>query len=161
LIGEYETLLVPVIQRHGGSIDKYLGDGIMASFGATRPSPTYAADALAAVQEILEVIDAWSRERAAAGEPAIQINAAVATGPVLFGVVGHESRLEYTVMGDPVNLAAKLEKHAKQEQSLAVTTAEAVRLARQQGWIPAATCELRLGRAVEGWGAAVDVVVLG
>jgi adenylate cyclase len=161
LIGEYEALLVPVVQRHGGSIDKYLGDGIMASFGATRPSSTYAADALAAVQEILEVTEAWSRERATAGEPPIQINAAVATGAVLFGVVGHESRLEYTVMGDPVNLAAKLEKHAKREQARAVATAEATRLAREQGWVPSAACELRPQRTVEGWDVAEDLVILG
>jgi adenylate cyclase len=161
LIGEYAALLVPVVQRHGGSIDKYLGDGIMASFGATRPSPTYAADALTAVQEILGVSEAWNQARAAAGEPAIEINAAVATGRVLFGVIGHESRLEYTVMGDPVNLAAKLEKHAKREQARAVATAEATQLARDQGWAPSAPCELRPGRAVEGWGATVDVVVLG
>jgi adenylate cyclase len=161
LIGEYAALLVPVVQMHGGSIDKYLGDGIMASFGATRPSPTYAADALTAVQEILAVSEAWNRARLAAGEPAIEINAAVATGPVLFGVIGHESRLEYTVMGDPVNLAAKLEKHAKREQARAVATAEAIGLARRQGWVPSAPCELRPGRVIEGWGAAVDVAVLG
>ena len=133
----------------------------MASFGATRASATYAADALTAVQEILEVTDAWSRERAATGEPAIEINAAVATGSVLFGVVGHESRLEYTVMGDPVNLAAKLEKHAKREQAHAVATAEATQLAREQRWVPFAPCELRPGRVVEGSGATVDVAVLG
>jgi adenylate cyclase len=97
----------------------------------------------------------------AAGAPPIEINAAVATGSVLFGVIGHESRLEYTVMGDPVNLAAKLEKHAKREQARAVTTAEAMQLACEQGWLPFAPRELRPGRAVEGWGAAVDVVVLG
>ena len=95
------------------------------------------------------------------GQPAIEINAAVATGAVLFGVVGHESRLQYTVVGDPVNLAAKLEKHAKREQARAVATAEATQLAREQGWVPSAPCELRPGRAVDGWGAAVDVVVLG
>jgi adenylate cyclase len=64
-------------------------------------------------------------------------------------------------MGDPVNLAAKLEKHAKREQARAVATAEATRLARDQGWVPIAPCELRPGRAVEGWGAAVDLAVLG
>src|SRR5919106_1159214 len=63
LIRTYEGLLVPVVQKHRGSIDKYLGDGIMASFGATRPSLTYAADALTAVQEILEVSEAWNPPR--------------------------------------------------------------------------------------------------
>jgi hypothetical protein len=64
-------------------------------------------------------------------------------------------------VGETVNLAAKLEKHAKREQAHAVATAEATQLARDQGWAPSAPCELRPGRAVEGWGAAVDVVVLG
>jgi adenylate cyclase len=107
------------------------------------------------------VSEAWNHARVAAGEPAIEINAAVATGPVLFGVIGHESRLEYTIMGDPVNLAAKLEKHAKREQARAVATAEATQLAREQGWRPSAPCELRPGRAVEGWDVAVDIAVLG
>jgi adenylate cyclase len=161
LVWEYEALIVPIVQSHGGSIDKYLGDGIMASFGATRPSPTYAADALAAVHAIVAATARWSSERKAAGEPPIQINAAVATGAVLFGVVGHESRLEYTVMGDPVNLAAKLEKHVKREQARAVATAEAMQLAREQGWVPSTPCELRTARSVEGWGVAIDLVILG
>ena len=113
LLAQYQSLMVPVIQKHGGSIDKFLGDGIMATFGASTPSETYAADALRASEEALEVAAAWRRDCRARGEACPEVNAAVATGRILFGAVGDETRLEYTVIGDAVNLSAKLEKHNK------------------------------------------------
>ena len=141
LLGEYQALVVPIVQRHGGSIDKYLGDGILASFGATRTSETFAHDALLAAEAILEAAAAWSESRRARGQQPVGIGLAVATGPLLFGTTGDASRLEYTVLGEPVNLAAKLEKHTKVEQARAVATAQALELAMEQrsttlrGWV--------------------------
>nr|WP_277396050.1 adenylate/guanylate cyclase domain-containing protein [Legionella anisa] len=63
LLGEYQRLLVPIIQKHNGTIDKFMGDGIMASFGAVTPSDTYAADALRAVDEILSILPVWNETR--------------------------------------------------------------------------------------------------
>lgn len=134
VLTEYHRRMVPAIQANGGSIDKYLGDGILASFGATRPSPAYAADALGALGAVLEASDAWNADRIAAGEPPLGIGAAVAVGPVLFGVTGDRSRLEFTVIGDVVNLAAKLEKHCKVAARPALTTGAALDLARSQGF---------------------------
>ncbi len=134
LLSDYQRRMVPVIQAHGGSIDKYLGDGILASFGAVRPSATYAADALAALDSVLAAAHAWNVARAVTGEAPLGIGAAVATGPVLFGVTGDESRLEFTVIGDTVNLAAKLEKHCKVVAHSALTTSAALDLARSQGF---------------------------
>jgi adenylate cyclase len=111
LLGEYQGQLVPVIQRHGGCIDKYLGDGILASFGVVRPGPGFAADALRAVDEILAVAERWRAERATAGLAAPRLGAGLAVGTVVFGAVGSADRLEYTVIGDAVNLAAKLQSH--------------------------------------------------
>jgi adenylate cyclase len=161
LLAEYQARLVPVIQRHGGSIDKFLGDGIMASFGAARTSESFAADALRAVDDLLSEADAWRASREAAGLPAPRIGAAVAVGAVLFGAVGDETRLEYTVIGDAVNLAAKLEKHTKSARVRALATEHAFSLACAQGYA-AAPDRSRLPQSrVAGVAEAVDLVVLG
>lgn len=161
LLGEWQGLLVPILQRHGGSIDKYLGDGIMASFGAASASASPAADALRAIEEILGRGEAWRAERMAAGRPAPAIGLAVATGPMLFGAVGHGDRLEYTVIGEPVNFAAKLEKHTKQEHVRALCPVATLELAMAQGYGPGGRSEVRLGRRIEGVAEPVDLVVLG
>jgi adenylate cyclase len=161
LLAEYQARLVPVIQRHGGSIDKFLGDGIMASFGAARPSDSYAADALRAVDDLLSEAEAWRAAREAEGRPAPRVGAAVAVGPVLFGAVGDETRLEYTVIGEAVNLAAKLEKHTKTARVRALTTAEAFALACAQGYAPIKDRTSLPQQHVAGVTEPVDLVALG
>lgn len=161
LLAEYQRRLVPVIQRHGGSIDKYLGDGIMATFGAARPSETYAADALDALGEVLEAMAAWNAERAGRGEERLGLGVAVATGPVLFGVTGDESRLEFTVIGDVVNLAAKLEKHCKEVGRPGLAPAAALELARAQGFAETGRFAPLPGQRVAGVEAPVDLVATG
>ncbi|MFB3103172.1 MAG: adenylate/guanylate cyclase domain-containing protein, partial [Alphaproteobacteria bacterium] len=85
LLSDYQAHVVPVIQGQGGSIDKFLGDGVMATFGAAVPNDTYSADALRAVDEVLETMAAWNEERVAAGLTPVPVNAAVATGELIFG----------------------------------------------------------------------------
>jgi adenylate cyclase len=133
LIAEYQGRIVPAIRAHGGSIDKYLGDGILATFGAARESSTFAADALRAQVAVLQAAADWSAERAARGEDAVRVGCAVATGPMLCGVIGVEDRLEWTVIGEAANLAAKLEKHCKALGVSALTTRATLDLARTQG----------------------------
>lgn len=161
LLGEWQALVVPLVQGHGGSIDKYLGDGIMGSFGAARQTETPAADALRTIEEILERGEAWRAERTARGLPAPAIGLAAATGPMLFGAVGYGDRLEYTVIGEPVNFAAKLEKHTKTELVRALCPVATLELAKAQGHRPAGRCETRPGRRIEGVAEPVDLVVLG
>ena len=123
--------MVTVIQCHGGSIDKFLGDGIMATFGAALATDSYAGDSLRAADALLEAQDDWNRERATASEAAIAAGVGVAVGAVVFGAVGDDSRLEYTVIGDTVNLAAKLECHTKVEPARGLTTSAALAVARR------------------------------
>ena len=136
MLAEYQARMVPVIRAHGGAVDKFLGDGIMATFGVAAPSARYAADALAALLACLGAAEEWSQQLAEAGGPGLAVNGAVATGRVVFGAVGDAERLEYTVIGDAVNLAAKLEKHNKQAGTRGLAPAKAVALARTQGWRP-------------------------
>jgi adenylate cyclase len=160
LLTEYQAAMVPIIQRHGGTIDKFLGDGIMASFGAALPSGTYAADALRALIEALDAAEAWAKEAAEAGRPAIVVNGAVATGRVVFGAVGDENRLEYTVIGDAVNLSAKLEKHNKMLGTMGLTTAATLALARAQGHRPEIPPRQMPAARLDGVAVPLDLVVI-
>ncbi len=159
LLAAYQSLVVVAVRAHGGSIDKYLGDGVLASFGAVEPSETHAADALRAVETIQATLAAWTPPEP--GMPPIAIGMAVSCGEVLFGTVGAAGRLEYTVIGDPVNLTAKLEKHNKAERSDALTDAATFARALAQGYAPGLAVEHRAGRRVAGVEDPVDLVVLG
>lgn len=160
LLAEYQRLVVPIVQANGGSIDKFLGDGVMATFGATRASRTAAADALRAAEVLAAAAEAWCGRRRAAGLPAPAVGLAVAFGPVVFGAVGDDSRLEYTVIGAAVNLAAKLEKHTKAESVRALSDATTFEAATAQGYRPAGPTERRPGRRVAGLDGPTDLVVL-
>lgn len=158
VLGDYQARMAPIIRKHGGSIDKYLGDGILASFGATRLSQTFAADALNAVDELMTEAQQWSNQRVAQGQPPVSVGAAVASGNLLIGAVGDATRLEYTVIGDAVNLAAKLEKQTKVEKVRALTDAATYELARKQGY--GVEKALRQSCSVGGVEHPLDLVVL-
>ena len=137
MLSAYQRRVVPIIQSHGGVIDKFMGDGIMATFGAVRPSGTYAADALKAMEAIRDDAAGWGGDPQL--EPLIQygLGIAVSAGPIVFGAVGDADRLEVTVIGATVNLSAKLEKANKTLGSEAVATQAAYDLAMQQDYVPA------------------------
>ena len=161
LLAGYQAHMVPVIQANGGTIDKFLGDGIMATFGATEVSETPAADALRAAEAVFEAARAWNAFRASAGyDKTLAVNAAVAHGAVVYGAVGDESRLEYTVIGDAVNLAAKLEKHNKDLGVAGLSTAETLDLARSQGYQPQGELEIARDCNVAGIVEPIDLAVL-
>ncbi len=160
VLQDYQGRVCPLIQSHGGSIDKFLGDGILASFGAVAASPTAAADAMRAADAVIEAADRWIAERQAAGLPPLTLGLAVSSGRVVFGAVGDGERLEFTVIGDAVNFAAKLEKHNKDEKTRAITDATTYALAERQGYRPPQVYERRAGRRVGGVADLVDIVVL-
>lgn len=160
LLQEYQGRVCPAILAAGGSIDKFLGDGILSSFGATGPREAYAADALRAADAVLAAIAGWNAEREAGGQPAVRVGLAIASGRVVFGAVGDGDRLEYTVIGDAVNLAAKLEKHTKEEGVRALTDQATYDLGLAQGYVAPAPHERRAGRRIGGVTAPLDLVIL-
>lgn len=159
LLYEYQSRFVPLIEDAGGSVDKYLGDGILVSFGTGDRVGREAADAFAVVPALIEASDDWAQQRARAGLPKLGVAIAITHGQVVHGVVGHDDRLEFTVIGDAVNLAAKLEKHAKVEHCSVIATREAIERARIQGANVAYLRESK-GAIVEGAAEPVDLVIV-
>jgi len=156
----YQEGMMAVIARHGGRVDKFLGDGILATFGAVEASATAAADALRAARALPQAADDLASRVAACGWPhEMRIGAAVAFGPVTVGVIGAANRLEFTVIGDAVNRAAKLEEANKQQGSQVLTDRASLEAARAQGFAGAPR-EMREACAVSGLGQPVDLVVL-
>lgn len=159
LLQEYQSRFVPIIESAGGSVDKYLGDGILVSFGGGERIGSEAADAFSIVPQLLAAGEAWAQERVRADLPPLGVAIAITHGDVVHGVIGHDDRLEFTVIGDAVNLAAKLEKHAKIEQARVIATRNAHERAREQG------CDFPIlrsapGARVEGAPSPVDLVVI-
>ena len=159
LLVAYQRRMTPVIRRHNGMVDKFLGDGILATFGCTSHSHRPAADAVAALVDLCREADAFSRDAAERfGEP-VRLGFAVVSGEVLCGTVGDGDRLEFTVVGDAVNQAVKLEKANKTFGTLALVDVATLEAAREQGFpVPrdaleehAAVLEDGRVRRVVGW----------
>lgn len=155
----YHGLVVPIVERHGGVIDKFLGDGVMASFGAVSPSATAAADAVAALDDILAIVPDWHAALAAHGiAEQLRINGAVAAGRIVFATIGNEERLEYTVIGEPANLAAKLEKHNKAAACAGLVEGTTYERALDQGYTPRRTVRTLPACRVDGAVGTMDLV---
>lgn len=161
ILRHYQAIAVPIIHRHNGSITTYLGDGIMVTFGASKASDSYCADALRCAQELLQALDAWHAQRAAAGLPAPGVGIGVDAGTVTCGVIGDEGRLEYAIIGDPVNRAAKLQNHTKVAAVRGLASRDCYERAVQQGYAPQRQHATLAARAVAGVSLPMDLVALG
>ncbi len=113
LLNTYYTLMFEAISGQGGVVNQMVGDGLMAIFGAPLPLPNHGEQAVRAALEMIELIDLFNLDQAAAGRPAIRIGIGIASGQVIAGYTGTQRRATYTCVGDTVNLAARLEAHTK------------------------------------------------
>jgi|GEM_PF-2680662 len=129
MLNEYFSRMSPVIDKEGGVIDKYIGDSIMAIFGAPVEFPDDAVRAVRAGAAMLSELRALNAERARLQLPSINIGIGINCGTVVAGNIGSESRLNYTIIGDAVNLASRLEGLTKQyEVGMIVSEEVAARL---------------------------------
>ena len=114
LINRYMTVMVSVIVNHGGVVTRFGGDSILAVFGTPlNPMSDHADRAVRTAIEMRQALAAFNQEETVARRATLESGIGIATGPVIAGNVGGKERIEYTVMGDAVNLAARLEDKTK------------------------------------------------
>jgi adenylate cyclase len=117
-LNEFYNLMIETTFRHDGTLDKFLGDAVMCIFGAPIARDDHAMQAVRTALEMQAGIAALSARFTAQGRPPIAVGIGVSAGEVVAGTVGSEDRMEYTAIGDSVNLAARLESMAKPGQVL-------------------------------------------
>lgn len=114
LLNTYYTLMFDAINGHGGIVNQMVGDGLMAIFGAPNPRTDHCEQAVLAALEMIELIGLFNIEQAAREKVEIEIGVGIASGPVIAGYTGTQTRATYTCVGDTVNRAARLETMTKE-----------------------------------------------
>lgn len=161
LLRSYFRDMLAVLQYHDATLDKFIGDAIMAFFGAPLTTSDHAAQAVAAARGMQHAMEEVNRRNAERRLPALVTRIGINTGPVVAGNMGTEDVFNYTVMGDTVNLASRLEGVNKEYGTRTIASAATVaELPRAE---PAAAAGLRLLDAirVKGKHDAVDIYEVG
>ncbi len=117
----------------GGTVDKFMGDCVMAFFGAPVPMPDHASRAVQAALRIHSLMARWNRDRVPTGLPALQARIGLNSGPVIVGDIGSPTRSDYTVIGNTVNVAARLEQQVAEPGEIVFTDATRQQLPLEYG----------------------------
>ncbi len=113
-LNQFFSLAAEAIFRFGGTLDKFIGDAAMAFFGAPLPQDDHAERAVRAAMALLTSMREWNQERAVQGLDEVTVRVAINSGPVVVGDIGSETRVDYTVLGNTVNVAARIEEYMAQ-----------------------------------------------
>lgn len=113
-LNEHFDMLAGPIEAEGGTVDKYIGDAIMAFWGAPERMPDHAARALRAAADIQRLVQADNKRRLDTGEPKLAIRIGIHTGAVVVGNIGSQNQINYTIVGDPMNIASRIDSLAKE-----------------------------------------------
>ena len=113
ILNEYFTEMEPIITKYNGIINKFIGDAVMAVFGEPIQDKNHAANAVKCGYEMLLKVKELQKKWSIEGKPKIEIGIGINTGEVFVGNIGSNNRMEYTVIGDTVNLASRLEGYNK------------------------------------------------
>jgi adenylate cyclase len=132
LLNELFSMLSEIVFRHGGTVDKFIGDCIMAVWGAPVATEEHASRALAAAEDMLRFLDTANEEWRAKYDTEVRLGIGVNSGEAIVGNIGSDKRMEYTVIGDVVNIAARLEAIAAPNQILVAEATE--RLVSEDGF---------------------------
>ena len=126
ILNGYFARMSRAIAEHHGHVSKFIGDGILALFGALEPDPWQADDAVRAALGMREALEEYNEELALAGQPALRVGIGLHRGVAVAGVIGSEELVEFTVIGSTVNLASRVE-HLTPRHAADILIAAAVR----------------------------------
>ena len=115
-LNDYLQRMVDIVFDEGGIVDKFIGDAVMAVFGAPFPKPDDAVRAVRAGHRMLEELDRFNADQAKVDGVNIRIGIGIHTGPVIAGNIGSDKKMEYTVIGDTVNIASRVESLCKEHK---------------------------------------------
>jgi adenylate cyclase len=132
LLNEYFPMVVEAVQGHHGIINDFYGDAVMAVYGAPLDNPAHPLDAVRTAIQLQTGLARLNPEWQARGLPALKVGIGIHTGPVFAGNVGSSKRKKYTVVGDPVNLAARVEGLNKELQTTLLITGETYEAVKSQ-----------------------------
>jgi adenylate cyclase len=113
MLSEFRDIVSGIVVEHGGAVDKYLGDGVMAVFGHPAPRDDDADRALACGVELVAALEDWRKRQETAGRPALKAGIGLHAGIAMAGVLEAGCHSEYTVLGDVVNVAQRLQAVSK------------------------------------------------
>jgi adenylate cyclase len=133
LLRGFHRRVEQAVRAHNGIVSQFVGDGAMAGFGVAGPAPRDALDALVCACRLVADIETWSAERRAAGEPPIRIGIGLHFGPVAVGEIGGEQQAQFTLTGDTVNVASRLEALTRQHDTAIVASDALISEARAAG----------------------------
>jgi adenylate cyclase len=136
LLRAFHGRMAEVVFAHGGTLDKFIGDGLMATFGTPTPGPSDVSNALACAQAMLRDLDGWNAERRARGEAPIGVGIGLHHGPAVLGDIGGAERFEFAVIGDTVNVASRLERLTRELGCRLVVGDALIRRLRAEGAAP-------------------------
>jgi adenylate cyclase len=134
LLRSFQERSCAVVFRHGGTLDKYLGDGFMATFGGIEDQPDAAARALACAFGLQREIERWNLKRSRRGAAPLQLSVGVHCGSVTVGNLGAKRRVEFTVVGDVVNVASRLEEITREVGGSIAASDACIRATAGTGW---------------------------
>ena len=129
LLRDFHTIVEDAVFNHGGTLDKYIGDGVMATFGTPSAGPMDATNAIAATRQILRELVRWNQQREARGERRIRIGVGLHFGQATLGDVGTDQRFELTVVGDTINIASRIEQLSRLVRTAVVASDDIVQQA--------------------------------
>ena len=149
VLRDFHSRMEASVFENGGTLDKFLGDGLMATFGTPEVSPRDAGNALRCAEMMFDQMQKCNDERRKDGHAAIRLSVGIHYGTVVLGDIGSERRLEYTVLGDVVNVASRLEAMTRTLDAYAIVSNDLVEaaggasVARELGFVEGGTQDIR------------------